>query len=67
IEDLDDYIQDSRFELTTEEYEEQQAEIYAEIYYDDMRLETLEREAMEREIMESEYEEANAGDWYGRP
>lgn len=59
IEDLDDIIQDSRFELTTEEYEEQQAEIYAEIYYEDMSLEEMR--------LEAEYEEANAGDWYGRP
>ncbi|PFM48050.1 hypothetical protein COJ52_28940 [Bacillus cereus] len=58
IEDLDDIIQDSRFELTTEEYEEQQAEIYAEIYYEDMSLEEMR--------LEAEYEEANAGDWYGR-
>lgn len=59
IEDLDDIIQDSRFELTTEEYEEQQAEIYAEIYYEEMSLEEMR--------LEAEYEEANAGDWYGRP
>lgn len=56
IVDLDDYIQDSRFELTTEEYEEQQAEIYAEIYYEDMNLEAM-----------REDEDDNAGDWYGRP
>ncbi|MCU4760339.1 hypothetical protein OCA26_30315 [Bacillus cereus] len=67
IGDLDDIIQDSRFELTTEEYEEQQAEMHAEMYYDEMRIEALEYEAAEREAMNREYQEANAGDWYGRP
>ena len=41
IEDLDDYIQDSRFELTLEEYEEQQAEIWGEMQYEDMKIEAM--------------------------
>ncbi|MBM7620199.1 hypothetical protein JOC95_002052 [Bacillus tianshenii] len=54
IEDLEGYIQDSRFELTVEEYQEQQAEMWAEMHYEEMRLEEMEREQDE-------------GHWYGRP
>ncbi|MEB2301650.1 hypothetical protein LAV72_18765 [Lysinibacillus xylanilyticus] len=54
IEDLDDYIQDSRFELTVEEYQEQQAEIYAEMYYEDMKLAAMESGYEDYEHDESE-------------
>ncbi|ARX70040.1 hypothetical protein [Bacillus thuringiensis] len=41
IEDLDNIIQDSRFELTTEEHEIQQAEFWAELQYEEMKLEEV--------------------------
>ncbi|WP_163061145.1 hypothetical protein [Bacillus cereus] len=57
IEDLDDYIQDSRFELTAEEYEEQQAEMYGEIYYE------MQKEDAMIEAMEGGYEDLGEGKW----
>lgn len=53
IKDLDGYIVDSRFELTQEEYEEQQAEIWAEMRYEDMKI----------EAMEAAYEDEGEGRW----
>ncbi|WP_053565558.1 MULTISPECIES: hypothetical protein [Bacillus] len=58
IEDLDNIIKDSRFELTTEEHEIQQAEFWAELQYEEMKLE---------EAMEREYENHGEVDWYGHP
>ncbi|MEM5608538.1 hypothetical protein AAHH76_21750 [Bacillus toyonensis] len=57
IEDLDDYIQDSRFELTAEEYEEQQAEMYGEIYYE------MQKEDAMIDAMEGGYEDLGEGKW----
>ncbi|MFS0621784.1 hypothetical protein [Priestia megaterium] len=53
IEDLDDYIQESRFELTVEEYQEQHAEMMAEMHMEDMRM----------EYMEGAYEDLGEGKW----
>jgi hypothetical protein len=57
IEDLDDYIQDSRFELTQEEYEEQQAEFYGEMQFE------MQREEAMIEAMEGAYEDLGEGKW----
>lgn len=53
IDDLDDYIQDSRFELTVEEYQEQHAEMLAEMYMEDAKI----------EYMEGAYEDLGEGKW----
>ncbi|MDQ0176450.1 hypothetical protein [Bacillus chungangensis] len=53
IDDLEDYIQDSRFELSHEEYEEQQAEFWAEMRMEDMKIEAI----------ESAYEDLGEGKW----
>jgi len=53
IEDLDDYIQESRFELTVEEYQEQHAEMMAEMHMEDLRM----------EYMEGAYEDLGEGKW----
>jgi hypothetical protein len=42
IENLEDYIADSRFELTQEEYEEQQAEFYGEMQKEEAYIDYLE-------------------------
>ncbi|MBY0003522.1 hypothetical protein H7S55_25610 [Priestia aryabhattai] len=66
IEDLDDYIQDSRFEITAEEYQEMQAEIQADMYYE-MYKEAAMMDAMEEEelakSLEGGYGYASGGDY----
>ncbi|ASU98578.1 MULTISPECIES: hypothetical protein [Bacillus subtilis group] len=57
IEDLDDYIQDSRFELTVEEYEEQQAEMYGEMLYE------MQKEDAYIDYIEGAYEDLGEGKW----
>ncbi|MTH53528.1 hypothetical protein GKZ89_08865 [Bacillus mangrovi] len=58
IDDLEDYIQDSRFELTYEEYQEQHAEMWAEMHMEDMIEEAM------REEYEEELEKMERGTWY---
>jgi hypothetical protein len=57
IEDLEDYIQDSRFELTVEEYEEQQAEMYGEMYFE------MQREEAMIDLTESPHEDRSEDRW----
>lgn len=57
IEDLDNYIQDSRFELTNEEYEEQQAEMYGEMMYE------IQKEEAYIDYIEGAYEDLGEGKW----
>ncbi|MGB3262308.1 hypothetical protein [Paenisporosarcina sp.] len=72
IENLSTIIEDSRFEITHEDYEDQEAEIYAEMQYEmereayleDMHYEMQremreEQEAHEQEMMESMYTDSH--------
>lgn len=57
IDDLDDYIQDSRFELTVEEYQEQQEELYGELLYE------MQKEEGYRDWKEGGYDDLGQGNW----
>lgn len=57
VEDLEDYIADSRFELTQEEYEEQEAEFYGEMQFE------MQREEAHMDMLEGAYDDLGEGKW----
>jgi hypothetical protein len=57
IKDLQNIIEESRFELTYEEFEEQQAEILGEMYYE------MQKEEAYIEYLEGAYEDLGEGKW----